>query len=217
MRACDLQLAPRSIRDADSMAEAAARMGLRVVAFEAPSVEAARGYAEAARRWGLEAYTRVTIEARSWGDAAREVARAAQRGYDLVAVRPRSAEAARLAARDPRVAVIQLPPGMARYMDRSQALMLREGGAVVEVRLLPLLRPGDPRTALRGAMVIVRRAAALGAPFIASSGARSLWEMWSPAAVRALLEALGVPSNIALLALTAYCRQALLKPAQGRA
>ncbi len=211
MKACDLQLSPRSIEEAEAIAELAAAMGLRVVAFESEELEKARAYVEAAKRHGLEAYTRRTIEARSWVEAAKEVARVAARGFDIVAVRPRTAEAARLAARDPRVAIVQLPPGMARYMDRSQALMLREGGTVAEVRLLPLLRPGDPRTALRGIMVIVRRAAAYGAAFTVSSGARTRWELWSPASTRALLESFGVPPQLALLSLTSYCRQALHK------
>jgi len=211
MKSCDLQLEPRSIEEAEAMAMLLAAMGVGVAAFEAEEVDRARAYAEAAKRHGIEAYTRRTIEAKSWADALKEIARAEARGYDIVAVRPRSAEAARLAARDPRVAIVQLPPGMARYMDRSQALMLREGDTVVEVRLLPLLRPGDPRAALRGAIVITRRAAAYGAAFILSSGARTRWELWSPASARGLLEAFGVPPHISLLALTGYCRQALRK------
>lgn len=214
MRLCDLQVAPRSREEMEAIAGLAARMGLRVIGVEAPEPEAARALAGVARRHGLEAYTRITIEARDWGEAQRLIASLHQR-YDIVAVRPRTAEAARLAARDPRVALVQLPPGMARYMDKSQALMLREGGSVVEIRLLPLLRGGDPRAALRGVMIIARRAAAYGAAFTVSSGARTRWELWPPASARALLEALGVPAPLAKAALTAYCGQALLKALGG--
>jgi ribonuclease P/MRP protein subunit RPP1 len=209
LRTCDLQVAPRGVDEARGIAEALGLLGVRVVAVEAGSLDEARAYKRLMEEYGVEAYTRITVEAKTWQEAVKQLARTT--GFDIVAVRPRSAEAARLAARDPRVAVVQLPPGMARYMDRSQVLMLREGGSVVEVRLLPLLRGGDPRTAMRGIMVVVRRASAYGAPFIVSSGARSKWELWSPASARAMLEAMGVPSNIALLALTSYCRVALKK------
>lgn len=211
MKACDLQVSPREPGEAAALAETALEMGIRLVAVEAEPLEKAKALAKTIEQHGVEAYTRFTVEAKNWVEAVKQVAKIHASGYDIVAVRPRSAEAARLAARDPRVSVIQLPPGMARYMDKSQALMLREGGAVVEVRLLPLLRGGDPRLALRGIMVITRRAAAYGAAFVVSSGARSRWELWSPASSRALLEAFGVPPNLSLLAVSGYCRQALLK------
>jgi RNase P/RNase MRP subunit p30 len=59
--------------------------------------------------------------------------------------------------------------------------------------------------------VITRRAAAYGAAFTVSSGARTRRELWSPASARALLESFGLPGSVSLLALTAYCRQALRK------
>ena len=215
MRPCDLGIVACSRRAAEHMAELLMRLGYRVAAVECPDPDGAREAAEALRQAGLEAYTRLTVEAERWQDAARRIVAAAQR-YDLVAVKPRTAEAARLAARDPRVALVLLTPGMARYMDKSQALMLREGGSVVEVRLLPLLRRGDPRAALRGTMIIARRAAAYDAALTVTSGARNRWQLWPPASARALLEAFGVPPQYALLALTAYCRKALDKATGGK-
>jgi ribonuclease P/MRP protein subunit RPP1 len=124
--------------------------------------------------------------------------------YDIVAVKPKTAEAARLAARDPRVSLVQLPPGMARYMDKSQVAMLREGGGAIELKLLPVLYSGDPRTTLRGLMIIARRAAAYEAPLVATSGARSVWEILSPMHIRGLLVSFGLPESIAKLAVSGY-------------
>ncbi len=214
MKPCDLGLVACGRRAGEQLAQMLLRLGYRVAAVECSDPRGAAEAARALREAGLEAYTRATVEAERWQDVVRQVARLSL-SYDLMAVKPRSAEAARLAARDPRVSLVTLTPSMARYMDKSQALMLREGGSVVELRLLPLLRGGDPRAALRGIMIIARRASAYDAAFTVTSGARSPWQLWPPASARALLEAFGVPPQLALLALTAYCRKALDKALAG--
>ena len=201
-RYCDLNVEPRSLRDAEVMADRMAAMGFRCVAVEASDPEKARLFASKFAERGLEAYTRVTVEVKEWGKAVELVRRLAER-YNLVAVKPRSAEAARLAARDPRVALVQLSPGMARFMDRSQVTMLREGGGAIEVKLLPILYTADPRSTLRGLMIVARRAAAYDAPLVASSGARSVWELMAPMHLRAILVSFGLPENIAKLAVSA--------------
>ena len=203
MKICDLHIAPRSLRDAYDMARLMARMRVKCVAVDNSDPSKAREYARVFEEAGLETYTRTTIEADNWGKALRGIRRASLH-YDLVVVKPKSAEVARHAARDPRVALIQLPPGMARYMDKSQAHLLREGGTGVEVSMLPLLYGDDPRRSLRGIMIISRRAAAYEAIIVATSGARSKWELWHPASIRALLVSFGLPENTAKLALTGY-------------
>ncbi|KSW11428.1 hypothetical protein CF15_00790 [Pyrodictium occultum] len=203
MKYIDLCLRPRSSKDAAEMASMAGVMGYRVVAVEAGDPEHAREYARIFREEGIEALTRATVEAESWSKAVGLVRRLAQ-SFDLVAVKPRTAEAARLAARHPRIALVVLPPGMARYMDKSQAHLLREGGAAVEIQLHLLLHGGDPRGGLRGSMIIARRAAAYEAPFTVTSCARTRWEMWHPRVVQALLAAFGLPELVARLAVTGY-------------
>ena len=205
---CELCIAPRGVEEARGLARLLRSLGFRWVAVDASTPERARALAEVVRGEGVEAYSRVTVEASDWSQAARMVKRLYEE-VDLVAVRPRSAEAARHAARDRRVAVVQLSPGMARYMDKSEAMLLRESGSVVEVRLSTLLGGGDPRLGLRGVMVIARRAAAYEAAFAASSCARSVWEAWPPMSVVGLLASFGVPVPAARLAVTGYCLQAL--------
>ena len=205
MKPCDSLVAPRDAGEAERLADLYARIGVGMVLVEAPEPRLARGLAKVFESSGVEAYTRRTVEVREWGKGVAEVRKAAQ-AYDIVAVRPRSAEVARLAARDPGVALIQLPPGMARYMDRSQALMLREGRAAVEIRLSTLLRPGDPRRGLRGLMVIARRAAAYEAPLVVGSGARVAWEAWPPQSAVGLLVAFGVPEPLARLYVYKNCK-----------
>ncbi|ABM80415.1 RNase P subunit p30 family protein [Hyperthermus butylicus] len=205
MRACDLNVAPTSVNEARRMAKLLKGMGVGCVAVEHGDPSVARQLVNVFEEEGVEAYTRVTLEISDW-QRGIELVRRASRLYNIVVVKPKTAEAARLAARDPRVALLQLTPGMARYMDKSQAQMLREGGAAVEIRLLPLLYGGDPRSALRGLMIIARRAAAYEAVFVATSGARSAWELWHPAIVRGLLVSIGLPENIAKLAVTGYPR-----------
>jgi len=211
---CDLCVAPRGRAEAEELARLYRLMGVRWVAVEAGDPAAARGLAEVFRAYGVEAVTRVTLEASEWGDAVKRLKRLAEE-YDVVVVRPRSAEAARLAARDPRVAAVQLPPGMARYMDKSQAALLRESGAVVELRLRVLLGGGDPRLGLRGVMVAARRAAAYEAAFAVSSCARSRWEAWPPMTVVGLLVSFGVPPPVARLSVSGYCLQALRRGLRG--
>ena len=205
MKPCDSLVAPRSPEDAARLADLYARMGVGMVLVEASDPGLARRLVKVFQDRGVDAYARITVEVKEWGKGVTEVRRAAQ-AYDIVAVRPRSAEAARLAARDPGVALIQLPPGMARYMDRSQALMLREGRAAVEIKLQPLLHPGDPRRSLRGLMVIARRAAAYEAPLVVGSGARLAWEAWPPQSVVGLLVSFGVPEPLARLYVYKNCR-----------
>ncbi|HIQ23551.1 MAG TPA: hypothetical protein EYH50_00700 [Pyrodictium delaneyi] len=203
MKSVDLALEPRSLRDAMEMASLAKMMGYRLVAIENSDPQRAREYARVFTEEGIEALTRITIEADSWGMTVNILKRIAL-NFDLVAVKPKSVEAVRLAARDPRVGLVVLSPGMARYMDKSQAAMLREGGAAVELRFLPLLHGGDPRAGLRGTMIIARRAAAYEAPLVVTSGARTRWEMWHPRTMHAMLVAFGLPENIAKLAITGY-------------
>ena len=205
MKPCDSLVSPRDVEEAERLASLYARIGVGMVLVEAPEPRLARDLARVFQGHGIEAYTRTTIEVKEWGRGVAEVRRAAQ-AYDIVVVRPRSAEVARLAARDPGVAFIQLPPGMARYMDRSQALMLREGRAAAEIRLSTLLRPGDPRRGLRGLMVIARRAAAYEAPLVVGSGARLAWEAWPPQSVVGLLVSFGVPEPLARLYVYKNCR-----------
>jgi ribonuclease P/MRP protein subunit RPP1 len=200
---CDLNVEPRDEAEARRMAEKLASVGVRCVAVEASDAEKARTLAGVFEDVGVEAYTRYTVEAKEWSAALNLVRRLVEH-YDIIAVKPRTAEAARLAARDPRVALVQLSPGMARYMDRSQVLMLREGGGAIELKLLPILYSADPRSTLRGLMIIARRAAAYGAPLAATSGARSLWEIITPFHARAILVSFGLPENIAKLAVTSY-------------
>jgi ribonuclease P/MRP protein subunit RPP1 len=200
---CDLNVEPKDEKEASSIAEKLASVGVRCVAVEASNPENARRLAEVFRKSGLEAYTRYTVEAKDWGAALNLVRRLVEQ-YDIVAVKPKSAEVARMAARDPRVSLVQLSPGMARFMDRSQVLMLREGGGAIELKLLPILYTADPRSTLRGLMIIARRAVAYGAPLAVTSGARSIWEIITPMQMRAILISFGLPENIAKLAITSY-------------
>jgi ribonuclease P/MRP protein subunit RPP1 len=203
LKICDLHVAPRSLRDAYEIANELHSMGFSCVAVDNPDPHKASELAKPFREAGLETYTRITIEAEKWQKALKNIRRAVLT-HDLIIVKPRNAEVARYAARDPRVALVYLPPGMARYMDKSQAHLLREGGSGVEVCLRPVLYGDDPRRTMRGLMIISRRAAAYEARLVVTSGARSKWEIWHYASMRAVLVSFGLPENIAKLAVTGY-------------
>jgi ribonuclease P/MRP protein subunit RPP1 len=177
-------------------------MGYRIVGVEARDKSLLKPFVDA----GLEALTRLTIRARAASEAA-EAVRSARRYYDVIAVEPEGVEAARFAARDGRVDVVSLKPGMARYMDRSQARLIAQGGGVIEVPLNPTIERGE--RGLRALMIVARRAVAFDAPFTVSSCARTMWEMWPPYSLAGLLIALGVPEHHALLAVTAYPASAI--------
>ncbi len=202
----DLCLAPR-VEHVEAMARMLSEWGIKLVGVEAssPNVEV-RKTLEVFKSYGIEALTRITIEASSRRELLQAI-RAARRRFDILAVKPRTGETARLAARDGRVDLVVLEPGMARYMDRSEALLLRQGGGMIEIQLASVMSLSPRR--LRGFMIIARRAAVYEAPFTVSSCATSLWELWHPQAVRSLLVSVGVPEHIAKLALTVYPRRLL--------
>ncbi len=192
----DLCVSPRSSGEAREMARLLKAMGFRGVA-----VEGGGACMEEFRLEGLEAYSRVTIRASTGAEVAAK-ARQARARFDIVAVKPASAEAARTAARDPRVDLVVLPPSMARYMDRSEARLLEQGGGCIELRLSYVLSGGDPRRRLRGLMIIARRAAACDACLVVTSNARDRWGLWSPYTAAALLTSMGIPWMHAVSSLT---------------
>jgi ribonuclease P/MRP protein subunit RPP1 len=208
LRACDSLVAPKSKKNAEDIARLYSSIDVGLVFVEAKDYDRLKEYIQIFKEYGIEALSRITIEVHDWLTAIGNV-RAYSQKYDIVAVKPKTAEAARLAARDPRVTVVQLPPSMARYMDRSQALMLREGSAVIEVKLLPLLYHDDPRRTLRGIMIITRRAVAYEAPLVVGSGAREVWEVWHPRQVIALLSSFGLPVSVCKSIVLGNCRLAL--------
>ncbi len=193
----ELCLRPKSIREAEAMADYAALMGIRYVGVEARERSLLKPFID----HGVEAFTRITIEASSAREAV-EAVRKVRGLYDIVAVKPKGVEAARFAARDGRVDVVTLTPGMARYMDRSEARLIQLGGGVIEIPLNQVLERGA--RGLRAAAIIARRASAYDTPFTISTCATSVYEMWHPRSLQGLLVSLGVPENHALLAVSGY-------------
>ena len=203
----DFCLRPRSVKDAEKMAELIPRLGISVV-----GVEGDKGMLKPFIDRGIETYHRITIKASNAGEAVRML-REARGRYDIVALYPANVETARLAARDERVDIVHLVPAMAKYMDRSEALLLRMGGGVIEVGLSRLVRL-EPRQ-LRGFMIIVRRASAYEAPFIASSCATTVWDLWHPRLIQSILVFTGVPENLAKLSVRGSILLNMLRTRRG--
>ena len=199
MKTYDLCVAPRSERDLVEMASVLSELGYKGVALDVSFSRVEYGRAKTIfAKEGLELLSRVTFEAVS-GKEVVEKARKFRLSYDIVAVRPLSAEAARVAARDPRVSLILLPPNMARYMDRSQARMLAMGGGCIEVCFRHILEGGDPRKRLRGIIIVVRRAIAFETCLVVTSCARTVWELWPTASLRGFLVSFGLSEHQAKL------------------
>jgi len=192
LKTYDLCIAPRSERDLVEIASMLNDLGYEGAALDISlsRVDYRRAKTIFARE-GLDLLSRATFEASS-GKEVVEKARKLKLFYDIVAVKPLSAEAARIAARDPRISLILLPPNMARYMDRSQARMLAMGGGCIEVCFRHILEKGDPRKKLRGIIVVVRRAIAFEACLITTSCARTVWELWPTASLRGFLVSFGL-------------------------
>lgn len=208
MKACDSLVAPKSTGDAESIARLYSSIGVGIVFVEARDHSLAREYTRIFRDYGIEAFSRITIEVYDWRKSVHSI-REYSREYDIVSVKPKTVEAARLATRDPDTRIIQFPLAMARYMDKSQALLMREGSAVAEVKLSPLLYSSDPRRSLRRIMVLVRRAAAYEIPLVLGSGATSVWKIWHPWHVVALLYSFGLPLNTCKSIVFGNCRLAV--------
>ncbi|AEM38695.1 RNase P subunit p30 [Pyrolobus fumarii 1A] len=184
---------PRTRRDAGDLAALAALTNIGGVAVEVNDDDwgfVRRVFEDA----GLTVLRRVTIEVRKAGDVPRVASEARKKGYDIVAVLPLSDEAARYAARDERVDLVVVRPGMARLVDSSQAGLHRMGGGAVELQVTPLL---SQKQGFRTLMVVSRRAVAYSVPLVVSSCATTMWEFIPPRSIEALLSALGVPENYA--------------------
>ncbi|MET1101404.1 MAG: RNase P subunit p30 family protein [Pyrodictiaceae archaeon] len=190
MKAIDLCVKPRSIEDFKGIAETAIRLGYKALVIETDDPSKFR---EAGKEMGIKVLARTTIRPHSKTDLLRALQTI--KGYDVIAVESKSAEVIRHAARDSRVDVIVLAPTMSRYMDRSEARLLRQGGGLIEFWLSRLLTTSGPRPwrRLRSLMIIARRALAYQASLAVSSCARSLWELWHPRSIVSLLVTLGIP------------------------
>jgi ribonuclease P/MRP protein subunit RPP1 len=187
----DLHINPRDKSDAEAMARTAHIMGIRVVGLEASDPGSFQQAAKAFEDYGIEVLSRITIDGSRWTGVLRRLRRV-WGSFDIVAVKAQSPEVIRNSARDSRVSLVVLTPQLARYMDRSQAQLLRRGGTLLEVQLRPLLYSKDPRRELRGFAIIVRRAVAYEAPLVLSSAATTVYEMWHPRTVASLLTLLGL-------------------------
>jgi len=199
LKTYDLCIVPRSERDLMEIASVLGDLGYEGAALDVSLSRVEYGRARTIfAREGLELLSRITFEATS-GKEIVEKARKLRLSYDIVAVRPLSAEAARIAARDPRISLILLPPNMARYMDRSQARMLAVGGGCIEVCFCHVLEGGDPRKKLRGIIIVVRRAIAFEACLVITSCARTIWELWPTASLRGFLVSFGLSEQQAKL------------------
>ncbi len=195
----DLYLVPISLNEFREMVKLLNYWKIDLVAIDVISSKLSLNEAKrVARENGVEILSRVTCNATTRREVLECIHRWA-RSVDLIAVRPLAAEAARVAARDSRVKIVSMDPSMARYMDRSQATLLRQGGGVIELVMDSFIK-GSRLSArrLRSFMIIARRAAAFKVNLIVSSGAKTRWDLWHPRVVAGLLIAMGLPETIAL-------------------
>ena len=199
MKALDLCIKPRRLQDVRDIARVAGILGYKgfAVELDGAGVDFREVY-NAGKEYGVEVYRRATIQAKSKAEMLKKVA-SVEKKVDVIAVESKTADVIRHAARDSRVDLVSLSTFQARYMDRSQADLLRIGGGAIEVKLkefIEAIETGDVRR-VRGFEAIVRRATAFRAPFVVSTCASNKWETASTASIVSILVSLGIPLSIA--------------------
>ena len=179
-------------------------IGISCVAIQIDS-QNMQEYLNILRREKIDTFTRWTIQAKHWTEVTREISNLREK-YEIIAVKPLSIETARKSARNRNIDIVTITPSTSRYMDKSQATLLKENERLVEVPLRPLLASYKTRKdfyrMLRNIIIILRRAAAFDAPLIVTSGAKSAFELWHPKSIYNFLVTIGIPENI--------CRQIIL-------
>ena len=205
--AMDLCLRPRSVEELEEMIGFAATLGYRAVAVEIPQeqVFSPGTVRRIGEKYGLEVYTRITLRPETKRELLAGLSRAEKR-YDVIAVRTRSPEVIRHAARDGRVNLVSLASYQARYMDRSEADLLRQGGGGVEVwfsELLGAVENNDYRR-IRGFEAIIRRAVGYSARIVVPSCAKNKWGLRSPSILVAVLVSTGIPLTLAKTIVYSY-------------
>ena len=123
-------------------------------------------------------YTRIDVVTGDVG-VIRELIRRVRGLVDLVSVTPLSIQAFRAAGRDRRVDIISVDLRSSRWIDRSQARLMKESGSVVEIVFSRLLSNKTSR-----ALNILRRVISFseesGTPMMVSIGAREVFETRHP-------------------------------------
>ncbi len=206
MKALDLCVKPGSVETLQAVLRLASSMGYEGVAVETTSLELSRGDAKRlSREYGVEVYRRITLRPSSHGEMLKMLAKSHGK-YDLLVIESREPDVIRSAARDGRVGLVYISPLQARYMDRSQADLLRLGGGGVEARLADFLRALERRDyrRIRGLEALVRRGVAFGAKIVVGSCSTSLWGLRSPRSVLSILVVLGVPEPVAKTIVYSY-------------
>ena len=207
MKYCDLNIDLTQYRSVDQIKPIVDMLTIMSISCVAIQIETqnVQEYLGIFRREGIDIFTRWTIQAKRWAEIAREVDNLRKK-YDIIAVKPLTLETARRSARSKNIDIVTITPFTSRYMDKSQATLLKEHENLAEVSLRPLLLNYKTRKdfyrVLRSILIILRRAAAFNAPLIVTSGARSVFELWHPKSIYSFLVTIGIPENI--------CKQTLL-------
>ncbi|MCE4624457.1 MAG: hypothetical protein F7C35_01150 [Desulfurococcales archaeon] len=198
----DLCARPPTVEDAINMLALYSRLNYKIVAIEkSPWLDTAR-IEKAASDAGVQVIWRRTLRASRPREIQRQL-RDSERG-EIVAVAAETLEAARFAARNKRVHILTVSPGMERIVDRSTLILFQQRGwGVVEVHLLPVLAATmEPERrldyTLRAMFTIFRRAVGYNLPLVISSCSNSPWLLPHPLHIIGLAALGGIPEEVSI-------------------
>ncbi|MGC9072027.1 MAG: RNase P subunit p30 family protein [Acidilobus sp.] len=191
----DLSVAPSSEDELLGIAAAARAFGYIGIGIDLELYERVK---DKVAELGLRAYPRTTIEAKGKDELFKALSGSPPNV--IVAIAVRHLEAYRYAARSRRVDLIRIDPGSGLLPDKSTLNLFRvRGGGAVEVPLRPLL---EGSWSVRELREVLLRALRRELRLVVVSDARKTKELWHPLHVVGIMRALGLPSELAHLALT---------------
>ena len=203
----DLCARPSTVEDAVNMLALYSRLNYKIVAFEkSPWLDTTR-IEKAADDVGIRVVWRRTLRASRPREIQRQL-KGLERD-ELIAVAAETLEAARFAARNKRVHILTVSPGMERIVDRSTLTLFQQRGwGVVEVHLLPVLvATMEPERrldyTLRAMFTIFRRAVGYNLPLVISSCSNSPWLLPHPLHIIGLAALGDIPEEVSIQWITA--------------
>ncbi len=150
---------------------------------------------------GIKIFKRITIEASSEYEAKKKL-RGIKKRYDVVALKPKSYGAARLAARDGRVDLIPVDEETLRYIDLSEIRLLKEFGGAFEISLFTIYKNRYNVRFNRFLQKKIQLLIRYDAPIVVVSGARNMYELWHPKQIIGILVLYGMSEYKALDTIT---------------
>jgi len=197
---CELYIKPNTLESGWKIIELLVKLNYRIICIEA-SNELYTKLRDKAKEWGVKTCRRITLKTTSDSETKRKL-KAIRVKYDIVSVQPLGLSAARLAARDTRVDLIQLTCSSQRYIDRTELEMIKKNNKILEIPLKELRNNISNVLFLSKIRKVLRVVERHDINIAISSAAETDTDVWHPLHIASLLVLFGLSNTKALLTVT---------------